>query len=177
VSERHAPEGLNRARSNLALARMQGEGVYREDLCFNAQQAVEKAIKALLMQCHVQFPYVHDLAELLTVLEEAGQEIPQAIRQAERLTRFEVYFPCHYTPHATDVDTRSILVAYKKTALNQPHKQSTEEGTRRSGKWKASAAPNPQRYDAQRVRAKCHAMGIRGHRSQGTYQHADARGT
>jgi HEPN domain-containing protein len=52
---------------------------------------VEKAIKALLMQCHVQFPYVHDIAELLTVLEEAGQEIPQAIRQAERLTQFAVF--------------------------------------------------------------------------------------
>jgi HEPN domain-containing protein len=70
---------------------MQGEGVYLEDLCFNTQQAVEKAIKALLIQRHVQFPYVHDIAELLTVLEEAGQELPQAIRQAERLTRFAVF--------------------------------------------------------------------------------------
>jgi HEPN domain-containing protein len=80
---------------------MQGEGVYREDVCFNVQQAVEKAIKALLMQRHVQFPYVHDIAELLTVLEATGQEVPQAIRQAERLTRFcgilpmPLYSPCH----------------------------------------------------------------------------------
>ena len=62
MSERYAPEDprewLNRARSNLVLARMQGEGVYLEDLCFNTQQAVEKAIKALLIQRHVQFPYV-----------------------------------------------------------------------------------------------------------------------
>jgi HEPN domain-containing protein len=70
---------------------MRGEGVYLEDLCFNAQQAVEKAIKALLIQCHVEFPYVHDIAELLTLLEEAGQEVPQAIRQAERRTRFAVF--------------------------------------------------------------------------------------
>jgi hypothetical protein len=43
VSERYAPEDprewLNRARNNLALARMQGEGVYLEALCFNTQQA------------------------------------------------------------------------------------------------------------------------------------------
>ena len=95
MSERYAPEDprewLNRARSNLVLARMQGEGVYLEDLCFNTQQAVEKAIKALLIQRHVQFPYVHDIAELLTVLETTGQAIPQAIRQAERLTRFAVF--------------------------------------------------------------------------------------
>ena len=52
---------------------------------------MEKAIKALLIQRHVQFPYVHDIAELLTVLETTGQAIPQAIRQAERLTRFAVF--------------------------------------------------------------------------------------
>jgi HEPN domain-containing protein len=95
VPERYPPEDprewLNRARSNLALASAQGEGVYLEDLCFNAQQAVEKAIKALLIRRHVEFPYVHDIAELLTVLEQAGQELPQVIRQAERLTRFAVF--------------------------------------------------------------------------------------
>ena len=49
VSGRYAPEDprewLNRARSNLVLARMQGEGVYLEDLCFNTQQAVERRSK------------------------------------------------------------------------------------------------------------------------------------
>ena len=57
MPERYPPEDprewLNRARSNLALANMHGAGVYLEDLCFNAQQAVEKAIKALLIQRHV----------------------------------------------------------------------------------------------------------------------------
>jgi HEPN domain-containing protein len=43
-------EWLNRARSNLALAREQKPGIYLEDLCFNAQQAVEKAIKGLLIK-------------------------------------------------------------------------------------------------------------------------------
>ena len=59
--------------------------------CHNTSAAVEKAMKALLIQRHVQFPYVHDIAELLTVLEAADQEIPPAIRQAERLTRFAVF--------------------------------------------------------------------------------------
>ncbi len=60
MSERYAPEDtrewLNRARSYLALARMQGEGVSLEDLCFNTQQVGEKAIKALLIQCHSNEP-------------------------------------------------------------------------------------------------------------------------
>jgi len=95
MPERYPPddprEWLNRARSNLMVARAEGPAIYLEDLCFNAQQAAEKAIKALLIQHNVEFPYVHDLAELLTLLEQAGLEIPESVRQAERLTRFAVF--------------------------------------------------------------------------------------
>jgi HEPN domain-containing protein len=83
-------EWLNRARSSLALAKTRPPEAYLEDLCFEAQQAAEKAIKALLIKQGVAFPYVHDLARLLTVLEEAGEVIPAAIREAEGLTRYAV---------------------------------------------------------------------------------------
>jgi len=94
VSKRHPPddprEWLNRARSNLLLAESKKEGVYLEDLCFAAQQAAEKAVKALLIHRGVEFPYVHDLAELLTRVEEAGEEVPKSVKQASRLTRFAI---------------------------------------------------------------------------------------
>ena len=52
--ERYPPddprEWLNRARSNLAMAKNRVEGAYLEDLCFEAQQAAEKAIKAVMMK-------------------------------------------------------------------------------------------------------------------------------
>ena len=64
--------------------------IYLEDLCFDAQQAAEKAIKALLIHLNTPFPYVHDLALLLSVVERRGQEVPRAIRQAARLTRYAV---------------------------------------------------------------------------------------
>ena len=83
-------EWLNRARSNLAQAKAKRKGVYLEDLCFDAQQAAEKAIKALLIKLDVNFPYVHDLAELLTSVEKVGQEVPELIRQAE-LSKFAVF--------------------------------------------------------------------------------------
>jgi len=42
-------EWLMRAKSNLALARAdKPEGVFWEDMCYNAQQAAEKAVKAVL---------------------------------------------------------------------------------------------------------------------------------
>lgn len=83
-------EWLNRARSDLRLASTSPEGVYYEDLCFHTQQAAEKAIKALLIRRGVQFPYVHDLAQLLTLVERSGLPIPDNVRQAERLTRYAV---------------------------------------------------------------------------------------
>jgi HEPN domain-containing protein len=90
--ERFAPddprEWLNRAMSNLALAKSKIPGTYLEDLCFEAQQAAEKAIKAVMIRRNIEFPYVHDLARLLSMLEEAGEEIPEIVRKAEELTRY-----------------------------------------------------------------------------------------
>lgn len=81
-------EWLNRARSNLALAKSRIPEAYLEDLCFEAQQAAEKAIKAVMIRCNIEFPYVHDLARLLSLLEEEGEEIPEVVRKAEELTRY-----------------------------------------------------------------------------------------
>ena len=81
-------EWMNRARSNLLSAKNRIPGVYLEDLCFDAQQAAEKAIKAVMIRRTIDFPYVHDLTRLLSLLEEAGETIPEAIRKAEALTPY-----------------------------------------------------------------------------------------
>ncbi len=95
-------EWLNRARSNLKRAKADArlKDVYLEDLCFDAQQAVEKAIKALLIHRSVEFPYVHDLARLLTLLEESGLDIPENVKYAETLTPFAVMtrYPTVFEP-------------------------------------------------------------------------------
>ena len=79
---------MSRARSNLVRAKSRIPGAYLEDLCFDAQRAAEKAIKAVMMACESSFPYVHDLDRLLTILESAGQRVPDEIHRAERLTRY-----------------------------------------------------------------------------------------
>ncbi len=83
-------EWMNRARSNLALAKNRIPEAYLEDLCFEAQQAAEKAIKAVLIRRGIEFPYVHDLNRLLALLEEAGEKIPETIRKAESLTTYAI---------------------------------------------------------------------------------------
>ena len=84
--ERYPPddprEWLNRAASNLALAKNRIEGAYLEDLCFQAQQAAEKSIKAIMIKRDIDFPYVHDLRRLLALLQDAGEEIPPTVVRA-----------------------------------------------------------------------------------------------
>jgi len=83
-------EWLNRARSSLirasscrALA-----GVYFEDVCFDAQQAAEKAIKAVLLSRRVEFPWTHDLGALLDLARQAGVAIPMDVAECVTLTRY-----------------------------------------------------------------------------------------
>ena len=81
-------EWLNRARSNLLRAKEEVPGVYLEDLCFDAQQAAEKAIKGVLLARGIDFPYIHDLARLLTLLKQDGEVLRPSLVSAARLTRF-----------------------------------------------------------------------------------------
>jgi HEPN domain-containing protein len=103
-------EWLNRARSNLVQAQAILPGVYLEDLCFNAQQAAEKAIKAVLIARGVDFPLIHDLARLLTLLD---QEIPPDIAAAARLTRFAAVtrYPGVAEPVTIEEHQRAVAIA------------------------------------------------------------------
>ena len=83
-------EWLNRARSNLSLAKACPPEAIYEDLCFEAQQSAEKAVKALLLSKSIQFPYIHDLARLLSLLEQTGMVIPAQVRKSAELTRYAV---------------------------------------------------------------------------------------
>jgi HEPN domain-containing protein len=94
--DRHDPtnpmEWLRRARSNLARAKADRNlpEVLYEDLCFDAQQAAEKSIKAILVHRQVAFPKTHDIIDLLTLLQGSGMVVPEAIQQADLLTGYAV---------------------------------------------------------------------------------------
>ncbi|MCY4082455.1 MAG: HEPN domain-containing protein [Caldilineaceae bacterium] len=83
-------EWLNRARSNLALAKNRIPGAYLEDLCFEAQQAAEKSLKAVMVLRSIQFPFVHDLSRLVSMIENEGVEVPEVLLRAEKLTIYAV---------------------------------------------------------------------------------------
>jgi HEPN domain-containing protein len=110
-------EWLNRARSNLARAKADSRipHVYLEDLCFDAQQAAEKAIKAVLLNLRVPFPYHHDLAELLDLVQKAGKSVPKPVKEAARLTRFAVVtrYPGIAEPITRQDYRRAVKIAEK----------------------------------------------------------------
>ena len=83
-------EWMNRANSNLARARARVPEAYLEDLCFDAQQAAEKALKAVMMSRGIDFPYTHDIARLLAVLQVDGLTLPESMLSAARLTTYAV---------------------------------------------------------------------------------------
>ncbi len=117
ASKRYPPtdprEWLNRARSNLALAKNDTVGALFEDLCFEAQQAAEKAVKAVFVHRGVSFPYVHDLDELLQRLERTGVKIPKYVREADELTPFAVVmrYPGFAAPITKREHRRAIRIA------------------------------------------------------------------
>ncbi len=68
-----ARDWLRRARSDFALARVgpQPDVMYNE-LCFHAQQTVEKCLKAILVDRNIEFPRVHNIAYLFGLLPGDG---------------------------------------------------------------------------------------------------------
>ena len=121
-----AAEWLKRAKSNLIRSKEpKPEGVLFEDLCFDAQQAAEKALKALLFYHNIPFRFVHDIAELLTTLEENGIDLPAEIREAAELSDYavEARYPSPMEPvtgeeHKKAVDMAEAVVSWVQNQLN-----------------------------------------------------------
>ncbi len=110
-----SPKGwLRRAKSNLIRAKQpKHEEVFWEDLCFDAQQAVEKSLKALLLFHKIPFRFVHDIAELLTVLEQNGLSLPEQIRAAAELSDYavEARYPGPMEPVTEDEYKEAVKIA------------------------------------------------------------------
>lgn len=105
---------LNRAKSNLAKARvgLLFPEILYEDLCFDAQQAVEKALKSLFVLEGWQVPRSHDIARLLRKLA-ARYDIPSGVNEAARLTVYAVTtrYPGAWEPVSEEDWRRAVAVA------------------------------------------------------------------
>ena len=116
-AERYPPddprEWMNRARSSLRKARARIPGVYAEDMCYDAQQAAEKAVKAVLMKRRGDFPFVHDIDHLMSLLVDDGMAIPDAVRRASELTKYVVIgrYPFEHRPVSEEEYAEAVAMA------------------------------------------------------------------
>ena len=85
-----AADWLRRAHSDLALASIAlPAGVLYTELCFHAQQAAEKSIKAVLVHYGIEFRKVHNIDYLLTLLPKEVP-LPSEVEDAVGLTSYAV---------------------------------------------------------------------------------------
>lgn len=61
-----------------------------ETVSFHAQQAVEKALKALLIRHQIEFERTHNLAELLRLAEPIARDVATALADCPLLTPYAV---------------------------------------------------------------------------------------
>jgi len=115
---------LVRAQSSLILAQQpKPEGALWEDLCFQAQQAAEKAIKAVLVDCGISFPLTHSIEALLDLIPSDGPD-PGDLRDTAKLTDYAVTsrYPGDYPPvtadeHADALQHAERVVAWAKRVV------------------------------------------------------------
>ncbi|MBI5115240.1 HEPN domain-containing protein [Candidatus Poribacteria bacterium] len=105
-------EWMTYAESDLKMARLAAgdSSIRREQVCFHAQQAAEKAIKAVLLSREIEFPLTHDIEELLKIAEDNGVQLPENICEAGLLTPYavETRYP-GYSYEVTETDLNEAM--------------------------------------------------------------------
>jgi HEPN domain-containing protein len=106
---------IQRAKSSLAIAKTKtDENIFYEDLCFQAQQAVEKALKGLLIFYNVEPEKTHNVVSLIKELSKFV-DIPEEIDETAVLNDYAVQtrYPGGYTPVEAAEYNSAIITAEK----------------------------------------------------------------
>lgn len=89
----------SREQAGVLLSRARDDALMMEELLrnpaspqwgigFHAQQSVEKALKSVLSERGVEFPFTHDLQLLLNLLQERTRLVPPGADELVRLTPY-----------------------------------------------------------------------------------------
>jgi HEPN domain-containing protein len=106
---------MRRAKSSLAIAKTRSDDdIVFEDLCFQAQQAVEKALKGLLIYFNIEPEKTHNLVSLIKELSQCI-DIPEEINETAILSDYAVQtrYPGNYSPVEKEEYHTAILTAEK----------------------------------------------------------------
>lgn len=113
-------EWLIHASSDLKLAKLghSHHDVLYQQICFHAQQAVEKALKAVLLFSKIDFPLTHDIEELIDIFEKGGVSLPPDFLDAGSLTPYavETRYPGYWGEISESEVDEAIKLAEKVVA-------------------------------------------------------------
>ena len=109
---------LEYAHSDLALARVgRSADVLLETLCFHAQQAAEKAVKAVLVANSIPFPRTHALETLVTLLPVGSMSESLALKAAS-LSVYAVDYRYPQDDPPVDEDEYTVAVQTAEEILD-----------------------------------------------------------
>ncbi|HSA32809.1 MAG TPA: HEPN domain-containing protein [bacterium] len=125
-------EWLAFAKSDLKLAKAgKVSGVLLSSLCFHAQQAAEKAIKAVLVLKRKEFPPTHNIKVLIDLLPGSAG-FPEKSQQASLLTMYAVNtrYPgdLYHISQKDYAEALSLAGAVVRWATAQVRKAGTKNG-------------------------------------------------
>jgi len=106
---------ITRSKSNLSRAKAGkvSSDILFEDLCFDAQQAVEKLLKALCVAHDILFPNTHNIGYLLELLTEGNVVVPDEVNKSKILTDYAVKtrYPGEYEPITDEEYMKAVAIA------------------------------------------------------------------
>jgi len=117
----HARVLLKKANNDLTAAKATlSTGEALDAVCFHAQQAVEKSLKAILALHEVVYPWRHDLGELLGLVRPLAPEIASFEDQIFRMTPYavEVRYDVEFEPAPPEAE-EALEVAIEVYCLSQ----------------------------------------------------------
>ena len=109
----HYEEWIKRAKSSLELAQAKKtQLIFYEDLCFQSQQAAEKALKGLLIFFGIEPELTHNIEVLLNELKKFSY-ISDEIKEASKLTIYAIQtrYPGQYDEITKDEYEKSVETA------------------------------------------------------------------
>jgi len=124
---------LERARSSHEISKAEMKDcIFYEDLCYQSQQAVEKALKGLLIYYGVDPEFTHNIGLLLNKLE-SFTEIPENIKTAINVTKYAVItrYPGEYDEVTKSDYEESVKIAkdcidWVETKIKEDEKRKQE---------------------------------------------------
>lgn len=95
-------------------------------LCYHNQQAVEKALKALLIFLDKEYPRTHDIETLLNLVKEKGVDIPVIVLSASDFIKYITWrypddvFEIEMEEYKESLKTASKTIEWVKAIIDKP---------------------------------------------------------